>query len=465
MLRVAPVGFEPKKFGKAPRPFQRDCIAWACRKGRAAFFQDCGLGKGLEELEYGRQVCMHAGSGAVLILAPLAVAHQLSREAQKFDIKATLCRKQADVKSGVNITNYEMLEHFDATKFDGVILDESSSIKAYDGARRNLIMDAFRQTPFKLAGTATPAPNDHMELGNHAEFLGVMSRVEMLSMFFTHDGGETQKWRLKGHAEGAFWRWVCDWAIMMRRPSDLGYEDEGFALPPLTIRQVQVEASEETVKEAGMLFAMEARTLSERRNARKASMSARVAKCLEIVAAAPKGETFLIWCDYNAEQDALEEAFGASAFSVQGSDSLDDKEDRVARWCAGERPVMLSKVRCLGFGLNFQHAHRMIFCGLSDSYEGFYQAVRREWRFGQEHGVEVDVVTSALEAAVVRNIQTKEAAAQTMVDAMIGQMSSLTREDLRGTENQTAPYEPSVLMRVPKWCMSKRDRNRGQTHV
>jgi hypothetical protein len=270
----AAVGFEPRVLMGQLFPFQADIVRWALRRGRAAIFADCGLGKSPIQLEWARRVADHS-SGNVLILAPLAVATQTVREAAKFGIVAHYCREQAQVQPGITVANYEMLSKFDPSSFAGVVLDESSILKAYDGKTRTAIIEAFQQTPFRLACTATPAPNDFMELGNHAEFLGAMTRAEMLAMFFVHDGGSTQDWRIKGHAESEFWRWVCQWAVMIRKPSDLGYDDGAFTLPPLVMNEHVVAANQEKVLASGMLFAGEATTLQEQRVARRESLDGR----------------------------------------------------------------------------------------------------------------------------------------------------------------------------------------------
>ena len=273
-LTTAPAGFtvEPDAVNPALFDYQRDVVRWALKRGRAAIFSRYGTGKTPMQLEWSAQVVRETG-GKVLILAPLAVARQTQREGVKFGIDVTVCRTQADVQPGINITNYEMLPHFDTSAFVGVVLDESSILKSYDGKTRTAIIEAFSRTPYRLACTATPAPNDHMELGNHAEFLGIMSRVEMLAMFFTHDGGDTSVWRLKGHAESEFWKWVCSWAVMLRKPSDLGYSDDGFELPPLRYHQITVDVvHQEQAAEGAQLYLMpvEAPTLIDRRNARNA---------------------------------------------------------------------------------------------------------------------------------------------------------------------------------------------------
>ena len=255
--------------------YQKDFTRWALAKGKAAVFAGTGLGKTFVELEWGKQVHENTGMD-VLILAYLSIAEQTVREGIKFGIDVTLCREQSDIKPGINITNYELLHKFDLTKFGGVILDESSILKSFTGKIKTALIEGCRNIPYKLACTATPAPNDHMELCNHAEFLGVMTRAEMLAMFFVHDGGETSKWRIKGHAVESFWVWVANWAVMMQKPSNLGYEDDGFDLPPLNIHQITVD-----VKDS--MFDGEALTLSDRQQARRESINERVTACFEVI--------------------------------------------------------------------------------------------------------------------------------------------------------------------------------------
>lgn len=260
--------------------FQRDIVRWALRRGRAAVFAGTGLGKTFMSLAWADAIKRATGHDTI-ILTPIAVAPQFVSEGEKFGIQVTHCKTQADVRPGINVTNYEKIEHFDVEKFGAVILDESSILKAYDGKTRTMLIELFRNTPFRLAATATPSPNDFMELGNHAEFIGAMSYTDMLSMFFTHDGGETQKWRLKGHAEGAFWRWMCSWAVMLTHPRDLGYDDAGYDLPPL--RQHQHTVRVDFDGNGDTLFAIEARTLSERIKARRDTVAERVALAFKIV--------------------------------------------------------------------------------------------------------------------------------------------------------------------------------------
>jgi len=432
--------------------WQRDIVRWALRRGRAAMFEDCGLGKTGQQLEWAKHVAYSSDPGGhVLILTPLAVAQQTVREAEKFGIqRVNYVRSQEEIGGdfGIWITNYEMLDRFDPSMFRGVVLDESSILKSFDGSTRTKLIEAFRETPFRLACTATPAPNDHMELGNHAEFLGVMTRAEMLSMFFVHDGGETQKWRIKGHARDAFWKWVCSWAVNLRKPSDLGYSDDGFILPKLHIHHHVVESDMETARQQGLLFQLEARTLAERRSARKASTDARVALIAEMVNHST--DPWLVWCNLNAEGDALEKAIPDSV-QVAGSDSIDDKSERLLGFAADKYRVLVTKSKIAGFGMNWQHCANVAFCGLSDSWEQYYQAIRRCWRFGQKNEVHCHIVTSDAEGAVVANIQRKEAEAAEMAAEMIANMSVANSEALRGTRRDSVAYEPRVEMRIPEW--------------
>ena len=409
--------------------FQRDIVAWALRRGRAAIFADCGLGKTPMQLEWARHV-----PGNVLILAPLAVAAQTVREGQKFGIEVRYARKQADVLPGITIANYEMLEHFDAAYFTGIVLDESSILKSYDGATRTAIIEAFRQTPFRLACTATPAPNDYMELGNHAEFLGVMSRAEMLAMFFVHDGGETQKWRLKGHAESEFWKWLASWAVCIRKPSDLGYDDGAFTLPELILHQITVKV--DTPSE-GYLFPIEARELGDRLKARRSTIEERVADCAKI--ANGTDAPFLVWCNLNDESAMLKTAING-AVEVKGADTNEHKEQAMLGCTGGDVRALVTKPSIAGFGMNWQHCAHMAFVGLSDSYEQFYQAVRRCWRFGQKQPVNVYVITAETEGAVVANIKRKERDALNMAESMVEHMKDLNSAAIRGTSRNVASY-------------------------
>lgn len=426
--------------------FQRDIVAWALRRGRAAIFADCGMGKTFMQCEWARHI-----PGKVLILAPLAVAGQTVRDMEHFGIKVGYARSQEQVREQITITNYEMLEHFDPAQFTGIVLDESSILKAYDGKTRTQIIESFRQTPFRLACTATPAPNDYMELGNHSEFLGVMSRVEMLAMFFVHDGGETQKWRLKGHAESEYWKWLCSWAVMIRKPSDLGYPDNDFTLPELVMHEVTVSVEDRTM---GQLFAVQAQTLQERLQARRSTIAERVSDTAAIVNAT--ADPFLVWCNLNDESAQLAKAI-PGAVEVSGSDSVEAKERAMLGFAAGEIRVLVTKPSIAGFGMNWQHCNNMAFVGLSDSYEAFYQAVRRCWRFGQKKPVNVYVVTAETEGAVVANIKRKEADAMKMAENMVGHMKDLNTQAVHGGASRVKDEYAREVAQAEGWTLHLAD--------
>lgn len=427
-IEDAGIVFDPEDLNPNLFPFQRDIVRWALRKGRAAIFCDCGLGKTIMQLEFAAKI-----PGRVLILAPLAVAQQTVREGEKFGIRAVYAR--APIADKITVTNYEMLEHFDPSEYNGIVLDESSILKSFDGKFRNQIIEAFAATPFRLACTATPSPNDYMELGNHSEFVGSLTRAEMLSTFFVHDGGETSKWRVKRHARSEFWRWVCTWAVMMRKPSDLGYSDEGFILPPLHIYDLSVE---QTKADDGRLFAMPAATLQERRQARSGSVEDRAAEVARIVATKPD-EPWLIWTNLNSESSAAFRAIDG-AVEIYGAHGREEKEDRMLSFANGEIRVLVTKPSICGFGMNFQHCSNVVFLGLSDSYEQFYQAVRRVYRFGQKNPVDCYIVTSSNEGAVTANIKRKEADALAMAEEMVQNMHEINEAEIK--KERAAKSEP-----------------------
>ena len=433
--RFEPVGFDVEASAIHPTlfDFQRVIVKWGIRKGRAAFFEDCGLGKTFQQIEWARLVCEKTGKPA-LIFAPLAVSHQTKLEAAKLGVDATICASMADVKPGINITNYQKLHKFTPDGFGAIVLDESSILKGFDGKTRKSITEFTSGIQYRLACTATPAPNDYMELGNHAEFLGVMTLTEMLATFFVHDGGDTSKWRLKRHAEQDFWKWICSWAVAIRSPSDLGFSNCKFALPELHIEQIVVESTDNPF---GTLFPTEAKSMDERRTARRASTGARVAACADLVNAID--EPWVIWCDLNAESVALTNAIDG-AVEVTGSDDDDDKEEAMMGFTRGDVDRLVSKPSICGHGMNWQHCRRVAFVGLSDSYEQFYQAIRRCWRFGQEREVYCYVITSDAEGAVVRNIERKEQQSRALMDGMVSHMESEMRKEIVGLSNQTVSY-------------------------
>lgn len=408
-------------------PWQAAVVGWALRKGRACLFEECGLGKTIQQLEWARHV-----PGDVLIVTPLAVAHQTEREARRFGLDG---RVSADgsLMGKVTITNYERLHKFDLAALGGLVLDESSILKSQDGSTRNDIMDRATAIPFRLACTATPAPNDHVELGNHAEFVGAMTRAEMLATFFTHDGGDTSKWRLKGHARDDFWKWVATWAMMIRSPADIGFEDNGYRLPELRIHRHVVKTG---IKSEGELFVTQANGLAEQRQARRATLSDRVKVCADIANAPGQ---WLVWCELNDEGDALTEAIDG-AQQVAGRHDDDTKSTVMNGFTDGGVRVLVSKPSIAGFGMNWQHASQMAFVGLSNSWEQYYQAVRREWRFGQVNPVDVHIVATDVEMSVLDNIERKQEQADTMMMEMVKQMQDAMISELGSTARREDTY-------------------------
>lgn len=451
LTRAVPTGIaRPGDLGDGLFPFQRDLTTWALRRGRAAIFADTGLGKTRMEIKWARRVADHTGQ-PVLILAPLAVAAQTALQGEAIGERVTICRAQSDVRPGVNITNYERLHRFDTSAFGGVAPDESSCIKHHDAKTFSTLCSAFARTPFKLCATATPSPNDYTELGTHAEFLGICSRAEMLSEFFCHDGGDTSTWRLKGHARTAFWRFVASWGALVRRPSDLGYSDDGYILPPLNVVHHIVDANDAWDGSFSSLFATEARTLSERRSARKKSISRRVAEAAALANAdASAREPWILWCDLNAESEALARAVHG-AVEVTGSQEIDEKEARLNAFTRGEARVIVSKTSICGWGLNWQHCANVAFVGISDSWESYYQAGRRCNRFGQTRQVNIHIFTSRAEGAVIANLKRKEEDAARMADELSAETRAIVREEVLGQERLTNEYAPSKAMEVPSW--------------
>ncbi len=433
-------GFEIDKSELNPMlyNFQKDIVRWALKKGKACIFADCGLGKTPMQLSWAYQVHKNTG-GMILILAPLAVADQTRREAEKFGYTAKVVERQEDCISGINITNYEKLDRFIAKEFTGIVLDESSILKSYSGKVRTAIIQNFHDVQYKLACTATPAPNDYMELGNHSEFCGVMTRAEMLSMFFVHDGGQTSKWRLKGHAEDVFWKWLATFSVFVDNPRNIGYEISGYDLPPLNIEEIIVDGNEPV---------SDSLTLSERRQARKNSLQLRCEKAAELVN--NSDEQWLVWCDLNDESHKLHELINGSV-EVQGSDKDTYKSESMLNFSKKKSKCLVTKPKIAGFGMNWQNCHNMIFTGLSDSYEQYYQALRRCWRFGQEHEVNVYIVISSKEGCVKENIERKQTDFLKMQSEMTELTKEITKKELKSTCRISTPYEPKIEMKLPKW--------------
>lgn len=441
-----PVGIDVPLSAINPQLFdwQREVVRWGLMRGRAAFFEDCGLGKTPQQLEWAKHIAAHTAM-PVLILAPLAVAQQTAREGEKFGIPVTVCRIQADVRPGVNVTNYEMLPHFTADLFGGLVLDESSILKAYEGSMRKEITDFARAIPFRLACTATPAPNDLIELINHAEFLDVMRGKEIIALFFTQDGNSTHEWRLKGHARRDFWRWMASWSVAVRSPADLGYSDEGYILPALKVQQVTVGGGLMRRGEQLALLPLDAEGLADVRAAQRESLPARVEACAGLVN--ESSDAWIVWCHLNEEGDRLRAAI-PDAVEVRGSDSAEKKEQTLRDFSEGRIRVLVTKPSIAGFGLNWQHCARVAFVGLSYSYEQFYQAIRRCWRFGQTREVECYVVVAESEGPVARAIREKEAQARELMAEIVVHMRGLQLTRSGRDEMEYAPTQP---MRLPAW--------------
>ena len=423
-------------------PFQRDLVRWAVRKGRAAIFADTGLGKTRMQLEWARLV-----DEPTLILAPLSVARQTAAEAERIGIDAVYARSEAD-SARITITNYEMVDRFDVSKRRAVVLDESSILKATEGVTRNKLIDLFRDTPYRLCCTATPAPNDIQEITNHSDFLGIMPRRDVLATFFKHeaDDGRASGWRLKAHARGAFWRWLASWGMSLKHPSDLGYEDEGFLLPPLEIESAIVTSN---VTVPGQLFVVAPRGVTERAAVRKQTKDARVAEALRLIEAEPT-EPWIAWCGLNDEQHAIAAALGDRAISVEGAQSPEDKAARLEEFIARPDAVLVTKPTIAGFGMNFQHCARMAFVGIGDSYEQYYQAVRRCWRYGQTRPVRAYVVIADVEQGIYHNVLRKEREAQEMARELVQHVAAYERAEI-GRIDAGLQYEANEDIRLPAW--------------
>lgn len=435
---------EVPKLHDALFPHQRVATEFALRVGRSALFLDTGLGKTLAQLEWARVVHEHTG-GDVLILAPLAVAAQTAREGAKFGIEVTHAKDQECTWKGINITNYDRVDKFDPAQFAGIVLDESSILKSFNGKTRNALTERFAATPWRLCCTATPAPNDHMELGNHAEFLGAMHANEMLSRWFVNDTSTaSQSWRLKGHAKAAFWDWVSSWACCVSRPSDLGFSDDGFALPEMRLHKHVIEAdiSQDT---RGMLFRMPSLSATAMHREKKLTMPDRADLIAGLVAREAQ-EPWIIWCDTNAEADALMARI-PDAIEVRGSEDADGKERKLLDFTFGRSRVLVTKPSIAGHGMNWQHCARMAFVGLSFSYERFYQAVRRCWRFGQSRPVDVHVAMANTEHAIWDVIARKSGDH----DAMKVEMLAATKRRVITTNQTKIPYVATHSGRLPAW--------------
>lgn len=410
------IGHEPTALPAQLYDWQAAITRWALRKGRAAIFADCGLGKTFMQVAWANQL-----PGRCLFLAPLCVAEQTITEAAKLGVSLHYCHDAAEAHGHrLVITNYERLEKFDAGAFEAVVLDESSILKAFDGKTRTRLIQTFAHTRYRLCCTATPSPNDISELANHAEFLGLMTRAEFLATWFVHD---ESGWRMKRHAVEPFYRWLASWAVALRHPADLGYEACGFDLPPLRIHDCVIDAG----LVEGVLFPeLSVYGLSGRLSARRGSLVQRVDAVGDLTR---RTGSWLLWTGLNEEADALAEAI-PGAVNVQGSDAYAEKVGAVEAFIRGDVRVLISKPKILGFGLNFQHCAQMAFVGLGDSYEAYYQAIRRCWRYGQTRPVDVHVVVSEAETVVVENVRRKERHAAELSTSLLRHVRAFEQEEL-----------------------------------
>jgi len=440
-------------------PFQRDVTTWAVRKGRCAVFLDTGLGKTFVQLEWARLLDENT-----LIIAPLSVARQTVREGRKIDLDVRYVRSQDQVDDSgkIWITNYEMAGEFDMSQFGAVVLDESSILKSIGGKTRRKLTEMCQDVPYRLCCTATPAPNDYVELGNHAEFLGISSRAEMLAMFFINANKEhtyyidgkayTKKgsnkagteWRLKHHAEQPFFRWLASWAIVMTKPSDLGYDDDGFILPPLNVESHFVKS---TYKPDDQLFFTHIRGVRQHAQIRKETLDDRLGKLIELVNA--DDDQWIVWCGLNEESESATEAI-RGAVEVAGDDDPDYKAATFEAFQDGEIRVLVTKASIGGFGMNFQNAHKMVFFGLSHSFEQYYQAIRREWRYLQEHPVDVHIILSDVEDSVYHNVMRKDRQARRLREQMIKQLEDFEKEELGMVAPLDDKYQERTVTRN-KW--------------
>lgn len=407
-------------------PFQRDLTRWALRKGRSAIWADCGLGKTFMQLEWARHI-----PGRVLILAPLAVAQQTLGEAGKLGLTDIAYSRGGSPTTQITVTNYEMADRFDAADFVGVVLDESSILKSIDGKTKERLIAQFSNTSYRLCCTATPAPNDIAELANHAEFLGICSREEMLAQWFVHDD---EGWRLKGHAQSAFYRWLASWGMSLSRPSDLGYSDDGYDLPPLEILSAIVP----TPIPEGQMFAVSLRGVGHRAAIRRDTLGLRVAAAVDLIRKAP-GQV-IVWCGLNDESSAIVDALGTDAVEITGTHTLDQKISYLRQFLSGERRVLVTKPRIAGFGMNLQNASQQVFVGLSDSYESYYQCIRRSWRFGQTQPVTAQIVLSDIEEPIYQNVLQKEQDARAIQTELIANAIEYEREIIEQIKTKEQPY-------------------------
>lgn len=438
--KVAESGFmvEDDKLNHFLFPFQKHCVKRALKCGKYALFENTGLGKTIQQLEWAHQVVRYTGGGKVIIIAPLAVVGQTIEEGRKFGYEVK--RLDDGGGSGIYITNYDQIENLNIPVYDGVVLDESSILKNFDGATKQLIIDSFKNTPYKLACTATPSPNDVMEICNHAEFLDVMSRNEMLAMYFIHDGGNTSSWRLKGHCEHMFWDFVSDWATMIEKPSDIGFSDEGYILPELHLIEDHIETSK---RDNGMLFNDMAVNATSYNEELRQTMNERMARVAEIVNGSE--ENFIVWIKQDAEGDLLRSLI-PDAVEVRGNEKPEIKEDKLLRFGQNKYRVLVTKLKIAQFGLNYQNCHNQVFASLDFSFEATYQGIRRCYRFGQTHEVNVHLICTDTMSNVRKSIADKQAAFENMQR----QMTAATNRNIT-VKNKFKQTKGTQTMMLPSF--------------
>lgn len=439
------------KLNKYLFDWQAEIVKWNLAKGRSAIFADCGLGKTIMQLEWANQVHQKTNKD-ILIVAPLAVGIQSHKEGEKFGIETHLVRKQKDVKSGINITNYEMLDHFDPSKFVGVVLDESSILKSFMGKTKRKLVQAFKDTSYRLSCTATPAPNDHMEILNQAEFLGIMSSSEALAIWFINDTQNMGTYRLKKHAVKPFWEWVSTWAISLNKPSDIGdYSDEGFVLPKLNeyTEIVKINLIDKTFEDG---FVREINTNATAYHKEKRhTAEERAKKTAEIVASKPN-EQWVIWCDTNYEADLLSK-YIPEAIEVRGSDKIEKKEESIMGFINGDIRILISKPTIFGYGLNLQNCNNTVFCGLSYSYENYYQAIKRFHRFGQKKEVNSYIVIGSTEMNILNAVERKRELHNEMNENMYTSVKEIQGHKIKDTKFTLNLDE--INIELPEWVVGE----------
>ena len=423
---------------------QKALTTWSLKRGKSALFADTGLGKSRMEMAWCDQVTKHTQE-PVILYTPLAVAIQMQNEGHKIGIHSTIAREQSDIRPGINITNYERMHKFESSQFGGVCLDESGCIKHHTSQTFQMLTSMYQRTEFKLAATATPAPNDWVEFGTHAEFLGICTRAEMLAEFFTHDGGDTSVWRLKKHAQSVFWKWVVSWGVLIKSPTDLGFDGSAYILPKMHVHEHVVDF--EIDPDEGTFFPRLASSLQEQHVIRRQSTSARVRACADVINNSGI-DTWLVWCDLNDESEQLKKSIHMSV-EVRGSTPLPLKESTLMGFADGTIKRMISKTSIAGYGLNYQRCSHMAFVGATNSYESYYQAVRRCYRFGQTQEVHIHLFSSRAEQSVLANLKRKEDAAERMSAELIAVTRGEVMDSVFGATRMTNDHSPSVPMELP----------------